>query len=400
MKSNEQRRVFVVENQHYQFDEIRTLLEKKYLVSPGIGKRGTDRYLDFIDAVRIYLNPRFRDEDDDDAKRKRALECIERIVTAKMPDLFLVDQILVGNHVGDRGSDLVENVLAQYGRPVLFVSRSDWFDPETQAAIKRLRKSGLVCDWVNKGSSGLALLHKEYFLECLEPKMIELLEEHDRRQSLVVFLQESLGSAPEPGSERMSKLAGLLTHYVGDDLILVPDLGTNGGLLELSERMLVSFEDLIKRVGFWRFLHKGPTGSGTAGYAVETVSHLLFAGVIEMYQSVYSFNASYESQINKSKVEFRVLGNLGRQVILEFKLDLNIAGVKQGMLGQFPDYLEKFNAKAGIFVLMQIEKQNDVVNELIKLWEENYKTKEGDFRFKVIDAREPTASSKIQVPGS
>lgn len=104
------KKIAIIENQETQFHNIRELfLEAKYSVIPSIKE-----YPSFIDAVKIYLNPRYLAE----ARHEAFNEIIKNITGA---DILVIDHRLCGNSKGQDGIDLAEAILLNQRKEKLFL---------------------------------------------------------------------------------------------------------------------------------------------------------------------------------------------------------------------------------------------------------------------------------------
>lgn len=155
-------RILIIENQHYQFSEMVPLLEDGFHLFPRTSKD----FEKFMDMVRIFLNPRFAEH-----RRKHAGEQIVIAVRDFQPDLFIVDQILVGNYKGLGGTHLALELLKDFKKPIIFLSRTDQFQENIQKDLEKLSKEMIRFKWVSKGFSGSLILQPDYFSRNVKTAM-------------------------------------------------------------------------------------------------------------------------------------------------------------------------------------------------------------------------------------
>lgn len=210
--------IAIIENQQTQFLGIRHLFpEADYSVIPSI-----DEYNSFIDAVKIYLNPRYLEK----ARRKAFDEIIDNIKSA---DILVIDHRLCGNSKGQDGIDLAEAILlnrrkAKISLPlVIFYSRS----PSGVEAVKtRLQqfenalkdyKRYTNWDWIEKGYVDVYGDETKYFqkwvIENGIKKMLSHKEQPNKTEELVQNIKNCFinishcipGNAPDVDRTVLSK---------------------------------------------------------------------------------------------------------------------------------------------------------------------------------------------------
>ena len=403
--TTDQKKILVIENQYYQHAEIATLLRPSFDVFPYTDRlRGpsadasnsslridrVEQFTELIDPVRIYLNERFFKP-----KRGRAAGRIKRLIDKNLPDIFVVDQVLVGHHKGKKGTDLAAQILSKYDKPILFISRSDMFLESTQNTLAKLRQAGVLCNWVNKGYSGLSILQEDYFRDCVQTSIHDLLDEHERRNTIRSILANPSAVLSDPASAVHAKLVNILRHYIGDTRDFRPNLSTATGVLDLLDRMIESFRDAVERIGYKKFLHLSYASNSV--YAHEDVSHLLFQGIANLYQELFGINLAYELRMDNARADFALMGDKGCRIVVEFKLDRKPSEVIHGIEVQFKNYLDQFGAKGGTFVLMQVKNVKNGERKIAKFrsrWIDLYGSTEENKRFRIIDGRERQTPSK------
>jgi hypothetical protein len=169
----------VVENQIYQFREIQGHLRRsqKFEVFPSVSdtENAENTFIPFMDAVRIYLNPSY-----EGVKSQTAADRIVASIKTFDPELFVVDHILVGNYKAFKGTYLARQLLAQYGKPIVFLSRTDPNKQEIKEDLEYLSEKRIQHEWVGKGFSGLPILERSYFEKCVIDVISRLLGKSER----------------------------------------------------------------------------------------------------------------------------------------------------------------------------------------------------------------------------
>ena len=178
--------IAIIENQQTQFQALSDylLVAEGYSVIPL-----TTEYSSFIDAVKIYLNPRYL--------KKAQEEAFKEIVkNIKSADILLIDHRLCGNSKGRDGIDLAEAILlykrkAKVPLPlIIFFSRS----PKGAEVVKtRLQQfEGVLKDynenthwkWIEKGYTDVYGDEEKYFKKwVIENGIRKMLLQNEPEQS-------------------------------------------------------------------------------------------------------------------------------------------------------------------------------------------------------------------------
>lgn len=234
----ENRLIFLIENQIFQFIEIKKNLNNNgFIVYPDIPNNDTiieniKEYKRFIDLIRILLNTRYGGIEDG-AKRKKALDKIIEIIHDKKPSLFIIDHILVGCHDAETGIDLAiklrENNITN---PIIFLSRTD----ENDVKIKKdFPKVDEPKSWIHKGYSGNRVNEPTYFNEHVIPEIEKLLKSsYDDivRNKIISILKNLNTGSSELDTDLHNKLVSLsndisqIPESVSNILIEINDLPT------------------------------------------------------------------------------------------------------------------------------------------------------------------------------
>jgi hypothetical protein len=155
-RCNHKQHILLIENQYTQFKHMAVMLrDERFVVFP---KRRD--YLDFMNNIRIYLNPRYGEEQQG-SKRAAAFKRIVEYIGDNKPELFIVDQVLVGNHAGLDGLFLMQQLRLVFKmQPILFLSRTPANEERVMEVLPTIEPPNC---WINKGYFGEEILDKDYF---------------------------------------------------------------------------------------------------------------------------------------------------------------------------------------------------------------------------------------------
>lgn len=157
-------KIVVIENQIRQFEDIfRMLTDKEYEVYPTIGE-----FKDFIDAIRVHLNPRYSRD-----RRNDALKEVLSKVKAVTPDILIIDHILVGNDSSENGIDLAVKFRKEgFAMPIAFFSRTV---PNDFSIIENLPRVEEIKVWLPKAYWGGINLDDPLFKNKVIPELDKLI---------------------------------------------------------------------------------------------------------------------------------------------------------------------------------------------------------------------------------
>lgn len=166
-------RIAVIENQQTQFVKIVDNLKKSEL-DCEIKCETTEDYLEFINEVKIFLNPRYKF-----GQNRKRQDAFKRIIEVVQDcDVLLIDHKLSGMHVGDTGIVLAQGIYKELKRkiPVIFLSRTNRNDKIVREqlegfidCLKNINSQAGRCEenrdwiWVEKGYFDGVLLDSGYF---------------------------------------------------------------------------------------------------------------------------------------------------------------------------------------------------------------------------------------------
>jgi len=174
------KKVILVENQISQFTKLSVLLKYKYSLFP----KHTKDFIDFMDLIRVFLNPRYGKLIDDttgefieDSIRKKTFDKILTIIRNEKPNLIVLDNILVGNHEGENGIFFAKILRKLYKEqpllPIIFLTRTN----KSSVKIKKdLSSITHPFEWLEKGYFKGENLSEEYIKEILIPKIEDLIK--------------------------------------------------------------------------------------------------------------------------------------------------------------------------------------------------------------------------------
>lgn len=216
-----QKTIAIIENQQTQFLSIRQLFPKvDYSVIPSI-----DDYNSFIDAVKIYLNPRYLDK----ARREAFAEIIDSIKSA---DILVIDHRLCGNSKGQDGIDLAEAILLNRRKQksslplVIFYSRSPKGAEVVKTRLQQFENAlkdyneNTHWKWVEKGYMDIYGDETKYFQKWVIENGIEKMilqngqfNEKQERDHLVQKIIDCFSQISDPDLEPAS-IASQNAFYV------------------------------------------------------------------------------------------------------------------------------------------------------------------------------------------
>lgn len=213
-------RIVLIENQFREYNKFRMKLDRNYVIYPSV-----DEYINFIDHVRVYLNPRY------DQLRKPALRKVLEMIDAFEPDLLIVDHILVGNHTGETGIALALELRKSIKKPIIFLSRTVRNDIDVCINLPMLKPQSNVV-WVPKGYPGSDFTEDPFFSD-----------------QILTAITAMLAWMPEPEeqsdvgveSDVSQKVVDWLTKYIGEIKTYSSDtVKENGGICKKLITMIDS----------------------------------------------------------------------------------------------------------------------------------------------------------------
>jgi len=185
----ENKKILLIENQYRQFNRIKTYLNgTRYTVFPK--DEESDTFDEFINYVRIYLNPRYGGTNEG-SRRKDVFERIVNKIKRGNFDLLLIDYILVGCSAGLTGIFIAKE-LRDIGitTPIIFLSREKSNQPEI---TNNLNKNLEPYEWIHKGFDGREILDETYFnsyvikgiKKCIGKSVSQLLNEITKSKTFI-----------------------------------------------------------------------------------------------------------------------------------------------------------------------------------------------------------------------
>lgn len=213
------RRVLVIENQFTQFKEIIRLLDGAgYQVFPTDEKT----FKDYLDWIRIFLNPRY-----DLSRRTLFWEKILQKTIEFSADIFIIDHILVGTHSAEDGIDLAIKFREKgISQPFIFFSRSEMNNIEICDKLPKVLEEKI---WIFKGYSGADILEKKFFVAEIIPKIETLL-----KKQISTLIIEKLN---EKKTQKItSATTGIQKEIITETLKLIQQV--KNAKIQLSEELL------------------------------------------------------------------------------------------------------------------------------------------------------------------
>lgn len=163
---NSKKRIVVIENQYTQFKKIRDYLSEYYDVYP---RKDLEEFKEFIDLVRVFLNPRYGNLEEDSIREKAFGKLLKFITENIHPEIIIIDYILVGCHEAKNGIFLAKK-FRENGIfvPFIFLSR-EWLD--NYNVIEKYNKISEPKKWIEKGFAGKDILDEDYFTKHVLPQI-------------------------------------------------------------------------------------------------------------------------------------------------------------------------------------------------------------------------------------
>ncbi len=157
---SEKRKILVIENQFIQFQKIINLLDSAgYKSFPD-----EDSFKEYIDWIRIYLNPRYNSD-----RRNKFWEKILKKTKDYNAEVFIIDHILVGPHNAQDGIDLAIKFRASgIKTPIIFFSRTEGNSPDICDRLPKVLEKKV---WVFKGYARADILEERFFEKEVIPKI-------------------------------------------------------------------------------------------------------------------------------------------------------------------------------------------------------------------------------------
>jgi hypothetical protein len=182
-------KILIIENQIRQFEDIfRTLTSSGYKVGPAIGE-----FKCFIDAIRVFLNPRYGCD-----RRDAALKEVLAAVKDLSPDILIIDHILVGNDSSQNGIDLAVRLRKEkFFMPIAFFSRTIAND---FSIIENLPRVEEIKVWLPKAYWGGINLDDTLFKNLVVPELDKLIQ-----RSGLLMMENFINKEMSPFLENIKK---------------------------------------------------------------------------------------------------------------------------------------------------------------------------------------------------
>lgn len=158
------RRILIIENQFTQFKDIVKLLDNSGFDSfPN-----ADNFDQYLDAIKIYLNPRYTMD-----RRSLFLNKLIEMTSNYNPELLIIDHILIGAHDAEDGIDLAIKFREKnFNQPIIFFSRTEQNHIDVCVKLPKVSDNK---EWISKGYSGADILEEAFFIERVIPRIQYLL---------------------------------------------------------------------------------------------------------------------------------------------------------------------------------------------------------------------------------
>lgn len=208
------RRILIIENQFIQFKDIIKLLDNSgFDFFPNENK-----FDEYLDAIKIYLNPRYPIE-----RRNLFLNKLIEMTANYNPELLIIDHILIGAHDGEDGIDLAVKFRENnFNQPIIFFSRTE--QNNIDVCVK-LPKVSHCKEWISKGYSGADILEAAFFNERVIPRIQSLLSEPLSEKILKKLNDRKykLGSSSKEVHRRINEVTEKLIAGITNQSILVSE---------------------------------------------------------------------------------------------------------------------------------------------------------------------------------
>ena len=228
-------KILIIENQFTQFNEIIKLLDGEgYHTFPD-----ENSYKEFIDWIKIYLNPRYTLD-----RRNKYLDKILKKEIEYNPDIFIIDHILVGTHNADNGIDLAIKFRERgINQPFIFFSRTEMNNIDV---CEKLPKVLPEKTWIYKGYSGADILEQKFFISEVIPKIESLLKKSILNQTIGILNEKKPQSITSTTSTTQRDIANITLKII--ELFKAEEIKPSDELLsKLSEERLDSaYLELLK----------------------------------------------------------------------------------------------------------------------------------------------------------
>ncbi len=235
------RRILIIENQFVQFKDIIKLL----------GNSGFDffpdenTFVEYIDAVKIYLNPRYPIE-----RRNSFLDKLIEMTTNFNPEILIIDHILIGAHDGEDGIDLALKFREKnLNQPIIFFSRTEQNNIDVSFKLPKVSHNK---EWISKGYSGADILEEIFFKERVIPKIESFLPKTLSEKIIKKLTEKKYkpGSSLKDVHRTINEVTEKLVEEINNERILInEEIYTNISTNNLDSEYLKILESLMPENG-------------------------------------------------------------------------------------------------------------------------------------------------------
>lgn len=179
------RKILLVENQWFQFEEIAKLkCLKSYEIIPS-----KDDYITLIDNVRVWVNTEYNKE-----YRDVAIKFVKDFISNSNIELIIMDHILGGAFHCLTGVDLAveinSNINIDKCMPILFLSKTEQSEKNRMTKYENYKKiysEDIYTKWIHKGYFGDEILSEEYFEKMVIPEIHKLFASSEENKFWIKF---------------------------------------------------------------------------------------------------------------------------------------------------------------------------------------------------------------------
>ena len=168
------KQILVVENQFVHYSQLEKGLNSD---TQEVIPKDRDDYLDFISAVKVYLNEPGYSND----YKAKCWDVIKSYIVDSKGDvkieLLIMDNVLGGSTICRTGQELAQDIWEKINDriPILFLSRTDYSDEKRFKLEQNHKKKGYRFEWLMKGFLGYETLEDSFINDTIVKKVDELL---------------------------------------------------------------------------------------------------------------------------------------------------------------------------------------------------------------------------------
>ena len=191
------------------------------------------------------------------------------------------------------------------------------------------------------------------------------------------------GADPEGLYQWLEKAKELVTT----NPISVPTHVKKEQLDDIVQKIIIAFKKFIESKGGWKSLY-GPDGKPLN----ESHARHFFYATAMLYCEMSDVDISPESNAGQGPVDFKLSRGHSEKIVVEVKL--TSGNVLQGYEKQTRIYQESEDAKGSYYMVMQVTEKSKVLDQVLRIAEEEDKEGKVHPTVVVVDGRERPSASK------